>query len=164
MKKIGFIFVIFVFQALIACSGNPPNGSTNAISKKAAIEQSAQGKVVHLDQELFRQLVWDYKKSADNFTFEGDIPVIVDFYADWCRPCRALSPTMDELAMDYKGRIRIYKINTDENKELSGLMGISSIPALLFVPKKGKPGFSLGALPKDKLKGMIDDGLLTEKK
>jgi thioredoxin-like negative regulator of GroEL len=67
---------------------------------------------------------------------------------------------MDELALEFKGKIRIYKINTDENRELSGLMGISSIPALLFVPKSGKPSFSLGSLPKDKLEQMIRDMLL----
>ncbi len=164
MKKISLLFSLLVLYSLNACSGNPAGAGANAISKKAAIDQSSEGKVVHLGQDIFRELVWDYKKNSASWIFEGDIPVIVDFYADWCRPCRALGPTMDELALEYKGKIRIYKINTDENRELSGLMGISSIPALLFVPKTGKPSFSLGALPKDKLKSMIDESLLNQKK
>ncbi len=164
MKKISLFFLPFILLSLAACSGNPASAGTNATTKKEALSLTAEGKVVHLSQEVFRELVWDYKKSAGNWVFEGDIPVIVDFYADWCRPCRALAPTMDELAAEYKGKIRIYKINTDENKELSGLMGISSIPALLFVPKSGKPSFSLGALPKDRLKSMIDESLLMQKK
>ena len=164
MKKISILFSILVLISMNACSSNPATGGTNAASKKEAIEQSSLGKVVHLDQEIFRQAVWDYKKNSASWVFEGDKPVIVDFYADWCRPCRALAPTMDELAMEYKGQIRIYKINTDENRELSGLMGISSIPALLFVPVSGKPAFSLGALPKDRLKSMIEESLLKLKK
>ena len=164
MKKISFVLSLFILISLNACSGNQASAGTNAISKKTALDMSSEGKVVHLDQNIFRELVWDYKKNTNTWVFEGDLPVIVDFYADWCRPCRALSPTMDELALEYKGKVRIYKINTDENRELSGLMGISSIPALLFVPATGKPAFSLGALPKERLKSMIDDGLLMQKK
>jgi thioredoxin len=160
MEKISIFFILFILMSFNAYSTNLGNGGGNADSKQSVLDQSRNGKVVHLDQEIFRQLVWDYKKNQNTWTFEGDIPVIVDFYADWCRPCRALAPTMDELALEYKGKIRIYKINTDENRELSGLMGISSIPALLFVPKSGKPSFSLGALPKDRLKQMIQDMLL----
>ncbi len=164
MKNISKLFSLLILFSMNACSGNPATAGTNASSKKAALDLSSEGKAVHLDELIFRQLVWDYKKNPAAWVFEGDIPVIVDFYADWCRPCRALAPTMDELALEYKGKIRIYKINTDENKELSGLLGISSIPALLFVPKSGKPNFSLGALPKDKLKSMIDESLLQLKK
>lgn len=160
MKKTIVFFILLTIAGFNACSTNSANGGENADSKQSVLDQSGNGKVVHLNQDVFRQVVWDYKKNQTDWTFEGDIPVIVDFYADWCRPCRALAPTMDELALEYKGKIRIYKVNTDENRELSGLMGISSIPALLFVPKSGKPSFSLGALPKDKLKQMIQDVLL----
>ena len=160
MRKIIPFLAFLTAMSFNACSSTPARGGENADSKQSAIDQSGNGKVVHLTQDIFRQVVWDYKKNQADWTFEGDIPVIVDFYADWCRPCRALAPTMDELALEFKGKIRIYKINTDENRELSGLMGISSIPALLFVPKSGKPSFSLGALPKEKLKQMIQDVLL----
>ncbi|MCX6281728.1 MAG: thioredoxin [Bacteroidetes bacterium] len=164
MKRVVFLFGLLVMFSMNACSGNPSVSGTSAVTKKTAIEETSQGKVVHLDQAVFRELVWDYKKNSSAWVFEGDMPVIVDFYADWCRPCRSLAPTMDELAMEYKGKIRIYKVNTDDNKELSGLMGISSIPALLFVPQGTKPNFSLGALPKDRLKSMIDEILLKQKK
>ncbi|MEI7491211.1 MAG: thioredoxin [Bacteroidota bacterium] len=164
MKRFVFLLSLLAAFSLNACSGTPAVNLANAASKKAVIDESSLGKVVHLDQVLFREVVWNYKKNSNAWVFEGDIPVIVDFYADWCRPCRALGPTMDELAMEYKGKIRILKVNTDENKEISGILGISSIPALLFVPKSGKPTFSLGAIPKDRLKTMIDETLLNQKK
>lgn len=160
MKKSGFLYSIIMIISLLACSANAEAPNANAISKKEALDLSSQGKVVHFNQDVFRQLVWDYKKNSANWVFEGDMPVIVDFYADWCRPCKTLAPTMDQLALQYKGKVRFYKINTDENRELSGLMGISSIPALLFIPKQGKPSFSLGALPKDRLEKMINESLL----
>lgn len=160
MRKVIIFFALLTAISFNACSSTSARSGENADSKESALDQSKAGKVVHLNQEIFRQLVWDYKKNQADWSFQGDIPVIVDFYADWCRPCRALSPTMDELAIEFKGKIRIYKINTDENRELSGLMGISSIPALLFVPKSGKPSFSLGALPKEKLEQMVRDVLL----
>lgn len=118
----------------------------------------------NLTVETFKQKVFNYDKNPDNWIFEGDLPCIVDFYADWCRPCKLIAPIMEELAAEYKGKINIYKVNTEQQRELSALFGIKSIPTVLFIPMKGKPQMSAGALPKESFKQVIDEFLLGMKK
>jgi thioredoxin 1 len=112
----------------------------------------------------FKEKVYNYDKNPDNWVFEGKVPCVVDFYADWCRPCKMVAPIMEELASEYKGKINIYKVNTDQQRELSKMFGIRSIPAVLFVPMSGKPQMSTGALPKESFKQVIDEFLLGKKK
>jgi len=118
----------------------------------------------HLTVETFKQKVFDYEKNADEWVFEGDKPCIVDFYADWCKPCKLIAPIMEELANEYKGQINIYKVNTEQQRELSRVFGVRSIPTVLFIPMKGKPQMSQGALPKETFKQAIDEFLLGKKK
>ena len=151
MKKLTFIIGFALIINLTACSSN--NGSNDSGSAETTIpsvgsDLTDQGKVQHLNAETFKKLVWDYNKSADNWVFEGDLPVIIDFYADWCRPCKIVAPILDELAEEYKGKIRIYKIDTEKQKELARVFNIRSIPAVLFIPTDDKPQMSVGALPK----------------
>ena len=89
---------------------------------------------------------------------------MVDFYADWCKPCKLIAPIMEELANEYKGQINIYKVNTEHQRELSRVFGIRSIPAVMFIPMDGKPQMSTGALPKENFKQVIDEFLLGNKK
>jgi len=93
----------------------------------------------------------------------GDKPAVIDFYADWCGPCRAIAPSLEELADEYDNVIYIYKINVDKEKELSALFGIRSIPSLLFIPMEEKPQMVTGAIPKSQLKEAIDTVLLKKK-
>lgn len=123
-----------------------------------------QVKPEHLTVETFKQKIFNYEKNPDNWVFEGDLPCIVDFYADWCKPCKLIAPIMEELAIDYKGKINIYKVNTEQQRELSALFGIKSIPSVLFIPMKGKPQMSTGALPKESFEQVIDEFLLGKKK
>lgn len=123
-----------------------------------------QVKPEHLTVETFKQKIYNYEKSPDNWVFEGDLPCVVDFYADWCKPCKLIAPIMEELAIDYKGKINVYKVNTEQQRELSTLFGIRSIPSVLFIPMKGKPQMSTGALPKESFKQVIDEFLLGKKK
>jgi len=117
----------------------------------------------HLTVETFKKKVFDYEKNPDEWVYEGDLPCIIDFYANWCKPCKLIAPIMEELANEYKGKVNIYKVNTEKQKELSRVFGIRSIPAVLFCPMDGKPQMTTGALPKETFKQVIDEFLLGKK-
>ena len=112
----------------------------------------------HLTAETFKEKVFNYEASKD-WKFEGDLPCMIDFYADWCGPCKMVAPVLEELSEEYEGKVNIYKVNTEEESELSSVFGIQSIPSLLFVPKEGQPQMAMGALPKDTFKQAIKDVL-----
>ncbi len=112
----------------------------------------------NLSKELFKDKVFDFEKDKE-WNFIGDKPCIIDFYADWCAPCRALTPVMEELSEEYKDKVDIYKIDTEKEQELAAMFGIRSIPSILFVPKEGQPQMATGALPKDAMKKAIAEVL-----
>ena len=114
---------------------------------------------INLTAEGFKKEIFDYQ-TEENWQYRGNLPAIVDFYADWCGPCKAVAPVLEELANEYKGKINIYKIDTDSEKELSSLFGIQSIPTLLFIPLEGSPMIQKGALPKNILQQVIQERLL----
>ena len=114
----------------------------------------------HLTKETFRQKVFDWEKNND-WQFAGELPCIIDFYADWCGPCRMVSPILEDLAQAYKGKIEIYKVNTEQEQELAAVFGIRSIPSLLFCPKDGKPQMAMGALPREAFVDAINSVLLS---
>ncbi len=118
-------------------------------------------KVEFLNEETFKSKVFNFEANKD-WKFEGERPCIIDFYADWCQPCKMVAPILDELAGEYEGKIDIYKIDTEVERKLAGMFGIQSIPSLLFVPKEGQPQMSVGALPKDTFKKAIADVLKVE--
>jgi thioredoxin 1 len=112
-----------------------------------------------LTKETFLTKVFDYEKNKD-WKFNGELPAIIDFWAPWCGPCRMVGPVLEELSEEYKGKINIYKVNTDEEQELGSVFGIRSIPSILFVPMEGQPKMAVGALPKESIKQAIDKELL----
>lgn len=113
--------------------------------------------VQKLTKADFYQKIMNLEKSPNTWKYSGNLPCIVDFYADWCGPCRQASPILDELAQKYKGQIVVYKVNTDQEKDLAGAFGIQSIPAFLWVPKNGKPTMSNGiASSKEETKAMFE--------
>jgi thioredoxin len=118
--------------------------------------------VEHLTKQAFLEKVFNYEKNQE-WQFEGTLPCIIDFYADWCGPCKMVAPILEELAVEYEGKINIYKIDTEAEQELAGAFGIRSIPSMLFVPMKEQPQMSVGALPKDSLKQAISEVLLKDK-
>ncbi len=104
----------------------------------------------HLTKDAFMEKVFNYEKNSE-WKYEGDLPAIVDFYADWCGPCKMVAPILEEISEEYKDRLHVYKVNTDEEQELAGAFGIQSIPSILFIPMEEKPQMAAGALPKPTL-------------
>lgn len=109
--------------------------------------------------ETFRNQVFDYTTEKE-WSFKGEVPAIIDFYADWCGPCKMVAPILEELSDEYQDKLVIYKVDTEEELELSSIFGIRSIPSILFIPVEGRPMMQAGALPKSALKSIIDEELV----
>ncbi|MCK4361040.1 MAG: thioredoxin [Bacteroidales bacterium] len=116
----------------------------------------------HLTKQTFLEKVFNYEKNKE-WKFEGKLPCLIDFYADWCAPCKIVAPILEELNEEYKGKINIYKVNTEQEQELAAAFGIRSIPSLLFCPANGQPQMAMGALPKESMKKTIENILLKNK-
>ena len=112
----------------------------------------------HLDTETFKKRVFDWGKSEE-WKYEGELPAIVDFYAEWCMPCKMLGPVLEDLSGKYIGKMNVFKVDIDKEPELAGLFGVQSVPTLLFIPKEGQPSMALGALPKPQLEKAIAEVL-----
>jgi len=115
----------------------------------------------HLTKDTFLEKVFDYTANKE-WNFKGELPCIIDFWAEWCQPCKMVGPVLEELSEEYAGKINVYKVNTEEQQELAGVFGIRSIPSLLFCPVNDKPQMAVGALPKESLKEAINNVLLAE--
>jgi thioredoxin 1 len=115
--------------------------------------------VVHLTAQDFKEKVFNYETGKE-WKYEGSLPAIVDFYADWCSPCKMVAPILEDLALEYSGKIMVYKVNTENEQELASVFGIQSIPTLLFIPKEGQPQAAMGALPRQTFEKVIQDVLL----
>jgi thioredoxin len=111
-----------------------------------------------LTKDTFRTKIFDFEKNQE-WKYEGELPCIIDFYADWCGPCKMVAPVLEDLLQEYNGKINIYKVDTEDQQDLAAMFGIRSIPSLLFVPKEGKPQMAMGALPKQAFKEAIKDVL-----
>jgi thioredoxin 1 len=117
--------------------------------------------VEQLTTEGFKEKVFDFENHSA-WSYTGDLPCIVDFYADWCGPCKMVAPIMEELAQDYEGKILFFKVNTQVEQDLAAVFGIRSIPSILFVPTEGQPQMAVGALPKESMEKAIADVLKVE--
>jgi thioredoxin len=114
---------------------------------------------IKLTSEIFKKDIFDYS-SENEWKFKGDIPAIIDFYADWCGPCKMVAPVLEELSNEYEGKLNIYKVDTEIEQELSALFRIRSIPSILFIPKESQPMMQAGALPKNVLEEIINEKLI----
>lgn len=149
MKLINLKTIIFFTSALLMLGG---------CSRKDEKVKESTTKMEHLTAITFKQKVFNYEINKD-WKYEGDKPCIIDFYADWCGPCKMVAPVLEDLSKEYEGKVQIYKVDTDKEQELAAVFGIRSIPSILFVPKEGQPQMSLGALPKESFKKAITDVL-----
>ena len=151
MKK-SFLFLIIILPLMFnECKADNPASPPKT--------NSTVNGVVPMTNETFKKVVFNYDVNKE-WKFEGNKPAIIDFYADWCPPCRQLSPLVEEIAKEYEGRIDVYKVDTDKEKTLAQALGITNLPTLLFIPAKGKPQMTMGALPKDNLVKAINEILL----
>ena len=149
-----------IFSALILILAvSTVTAQTNLIAENL---DTQNGKIEHLTVKTFKEKVYDYEKNTE-WKYSGDLPAIVDFYADWCRPCKIIAPILEELAEEYKGKIVIYKVDVDDEKELAQVFQTQSIPSILFIPKEGQPQMAKGALPKETFVEAITDVLKVKK-
>ena len=121
--------------------------------------ETAVKQTVHLTTADFKEKIFNYETSKE-WKYEGTLPAIIDFYADWCQPCKMVAPVLEDLAREYSGQIMIYKVNTEEEQELASVFGIQSIPTILFITKEGQPQAAMGALPKKTFEQAIKEVLL----
>ena len=115
----------------------------------------------HLTTETFKEKIFNYETNKE-WKFEGETPAIIDFYADWCQPCKVVAPILEELKEEYGDKLDIFKVDTEDQRELSSIFGIQSIPSLLFIPTDGQPQMAMGALPKETFKQAISEVLNVE--
>jgi thioredoxin len=173
MKKIVFISIALVAFIVGSCTNSSTSGTSDQQSdQNIKTEMTSdvvvgdgkkdEGKVIMLTKDNFKELVWDYEKNPEAWVYEGNKPCMIDFYADWCKPCKMVAPIMDELAEEYKGQIYVYKIDTQVERELAAVFQVTSIPRVLFVPMNDQPQMSVGALPKPTFVQAIEEVLLAE--
>ncbi|MBR4922922.1 MAG: thioredoxin [Bacteroidaceae bacterium] len=133
------------------------------ITTSYAQNQSEDPAVIQMNKQMFLDKVFDYTSGATEWNYKGEKPAVIDFYATWCGPCRMVAPILKDLAKEYGDSIVIYKVDTDREKDLSGAMGIQSLPTIVFIPKSGQPQVIIGAADKATFRRAIDEVLLNKK-
>jgi len=152
------ISVLFSLFALLSCNMSASD------SKKSAEGKGKKSEIKMLTLKDFKELIYDYEANPDQWTYKGSLPAIIDFYADWCGPCRMIAPTLKELSEEYAGKLVIYKIDIDKERELAALFQVSSIPMLLYIPVDGTPRMTRGAMKKADFVKAIDSYLFSAEK
>jgi len=165
MKKVILFAIILIFGFSISCSSGNNNSSNN--NKELSASKNISAGTIKLSKQDFLNKVMDYEKNPNQWVYKGELPCLIDFYADWCAPCRIVAPILEELAKEYAGKIHIYKIDTQKEKELAAVFGIQGIPAFLFCPKEGNPQMTSGIAKtpeetKAMFKNLIDNVLLNK--
>ena len=159
-KRIFTLLVLVVgFMTLVSCKGQAKNNS-NETTSTTEVTGKQTAVPVHITKADFLKKIYNYEANPNEWKYLGDKPAIIDFYADWCGPCKMIAPSLELLAKEYAGQINIYKVDVDKETELAQTFGIQGIPALLYIPMEGKPQMLQGAMPKDQLKEKIESILL----
>lgn len=125
-----------------------------------AQDKKEESKVKQLTYKEFTKKVWDFKKDPSTFVYKGKLPAVIDFYADWCGPCRRVAPIMEKLATEYDGKLLVYKINVDQEKDLASAFQVKSIPMVLFIPMEGQPMMQVGAMQEAEYKKVVEEHLI----
>lgn len=166
MRKILGASLVLIMIAFTACGNKTKDSAEQGTKATENIQKKETKKMgtIHLTKAEFIQKVSNYEANPSEWKYLGDKPCIIDFYADWCGPCKVIAPILDELAKEYDGQIYIYKVDTEKEQELAAAFGIRSIPSLLFCPMNEQPQMAQGALPKETFKKAIDEVLLKKTK
>lgn len=161
MRKVGIykIFPVgFILVIAVLCMA--------AIPDKSSLTADEKGKVQVLTLADMPKLIYNYKKNPEKWVYEGNKPAIIDFYADWCAPCKKISPILARLAKKYQDKIIVYKVDVEVQKEMAAMFGVKKLPTLVYIPMKGKPFQRVGLMPNAEinLEKLITDSLLVVKK
>lgn len=166
MKKI-ILFILVTGFIFVSCNakGQGEQATKKKITKEnnTNLKTESKMKTIHLTKAEFLTKVANFEANPNEWKYLGNKPAIIDFYADWCGPCKSIAPVLEELAAEYEGEIYIYKIDTEAEQELASAFGIRSIPSLLFVPMYEAPQMAQGAMPKSAFKEAIESVLLKKK-
>ncbi len=164
MKKLVFMLAVAVIS-LQSCNStqaknNEKENTTGTPVETVSQNNSAEGGTVKLTKAKFLAEVWDYENSPKEWKFKGKKPALIDFYADWCAPCRTAAPILEEISKEYAGKVTVYKIDTQVEQELAAVFGIQGIPAFLYIPLNGKPSMTSGiARTKEDTKKMFQENI-----
>jgi len=162
MKRILGATLVLALISFAACGNKTKEAAKNEVKSEKTKNETQKMGTIKLTKAEFLTRVANFEENPDEWKYLGDKPAIVDFYADWCGPCRALAPILEELAKEYHGQIYIYKVDTDKERELAAAFGIRSLPTLLFIPMNDMPQMAQGALPKATFKKAIEEVLLNK--
>ena len=167
MNRLVILLGFLIPFSILSCSTSVGNEEHDVKNDKQEVSASKDKeddadvtKPEYLTLETFKEKVWDFEENPQEWVYKGETPCVIDFYADWCKPCKMVAPIMDEMAQKYDGKVKIYKIDTDKERELAGIFRVRSIPSVLFVPSEGKPSMQAGALPRDSYVEIIENELL----
>lgn len=160
----GTIFALIILSMLlfhpIYANDSEEKELSNKNNTSKNIKKKKDMTTIQLTKKDFLEKIYNYEKDPKEWKYIGDKPAVIDFYADWCGPCKQIAPILEELAQEYEGQIYIYKVNTETEQELAAIFGIRSIPSLLFIPMDKQPQMANGAAPKSELKKVIEQVLL----
>ena len=158
MKKT-FVIILSVFM-MISCGNSDKKSNKKEVVQEENITVEENTAVKTLDYKKFVKNVWDIESYPDSVVYQGKLPCIIDFYADWCGPCKRIAPIMEEIAKEYEGKIIVYKVNVDKELKLATIFKIKSIPTVFFFPEEGQPLSQVGGLSKEEYISIINKHLI----
>jgi len=152
-------FLISISIAIFFLAGISCNSEAKA---KGNDDEKSDSGVIYLNKDTFKEQVFNYETNKE-WKYEGKTPAILDFYADWCGPCKMLAPVLNDIQNEYQGKVQVFKVNTDIEKELAGIFGIRSLPTIVFIPIEGQPQAVMGFRPKEDMEKIITEVLKVNK-
>lgn len=172
MKRILVVFLMGLFVTFTATACDNANSENNEGIETATVAkapntdgietETTSVKPEFLTVETFKQKIWNYEENPKGWVYEGSEPAIIDFYADWCKPCKMVAPILDEISKEYAGKLKVYKVDTQKERELAAVFQVSSIPAFLYIPASGQPQMDKGYKDKAAFERIIKEILLAE--